>query len=75
MVPFVFALLDIRRTIHLAVLASSVSAINACGPTELQVPVHQLIVTPIVRSATLFQHELDRGAAVVLDIGRQLGWR
>ena len=75
MVHFVFALLEVRLVILLAVLAGGVSAIDAWGPPELQAPVHRSIVAPIVQASLVLQHQLDHGVAVVHDRGRQLGWQ
>ena len=71
MATFVFALLDLRRFILLAVLAGSVPIIGAYGPLELQAPTNRFIVRPLVRCGTELSHQLNRGVAVVDDIG----WR
>ena len=63
MAQLVFALLDFRRLILLAILAGGVSAISVSGPPELQAPVNGFIVTPIAQLATGLWHQFDHRAA------------
>jgi hypothetical protein len=70
---FAFAILDLRRVIHMAVLTGAVLAVHAFGPSQLQAPVDRYLVGPILRTSTLLQHQLEYGAAVVYALGNRFG--
>jgi hypothetical protein len=59
------AVLEMRRLIHLAVVAGAVIAVHNFGPSELQVPVDQYVVRPMLRTSAYIQSELASGVALV----------
>ena len=59
------AVLEMRRLIHLAVVAGAVIAVHNFGPAELQVPVDQYVVRPVLRTSAYIQSELASGVALV----------
>jgi len=60
-----YALMDLRRIIHLAMLAGAVTAVHNFGPVQLQVPVDQYVVGPVLRTSAFVQREIASGAALV----------
>lgn len=65
-----FALLDLRRLIHMAVLGAALMAAHMFGPPQIQAPMDQYLITPFVKTSTLLHHQFEAGAALV----RSLGW-
>jgi hypothetical protein len=67
-----FALMDLRRVIHVAVVAGAVTAVHNFGPVQWQVPVDQYLVGPVLRTSAFVQRELASGAALVSGLGTRL---
>ena len=65
-------LMDLRRMIHLAVIAGAVAAVHNFGPVQWQAPVDQYVVRPLLRTSAFVQRELASGAALVSGLGTRL---
>ncbi len=64
--------MEVRRLIHLAVLAAAVLAVHNFGPAELQIPVDQYVVRPVLRTSAYIQQELVSGVALVTALSSRL---
>jgi hypothetical protein len=67
-----FALLDLRRMIHVAVLAAVVISVHNFGPAQLQVPVDAYLVNPVMRTSELLQRQFQSGMRFVSVFGNRL---
>ena len=65
--------MELRRLIHLAVLVGAVLGVHNFGPVELQIPVDQYVVKPVLRTSAYVQRELASGVALVSALSSRLG--
>jgi hypothetical protein len=65
-----FILLDLRRMIHVAVLAAGVISVHRFGPAQLQAPLDAYLVNPVLRTSELLQRQFWSGMRYVDKFGK-----
>jgi hypothetical protein len=65
MIDLAFALLDLRRLIHIAAAAMIIAAIHAFGSSSLKSEVDRLVVNPVTRVAQSVTKQFQNSIAAV----------
>ena len=74
MIELLFALLDIRRLFHVALVAMLVPAVQTFGSPGMRLEVNRLVVTPVVQVTSVVGRQLDAPIAALRSVAKGLGW-
>lgn len=74
MLELAFALLDLRRLVHVAVIAVIVAGAHAFGSPGIRAEVDRLVVTPVSQAAGIIERQLEYPLAVARSAAKLLGW-
>ena len=73
MIELAFALLDIRRLIHVVLVALAVAAAHTFGSPGIRAEVDRWVVTPISRAAETVSRQFDYPISVATQLAKSTG--
>ena len=74
MVALAFALLDLRRLIHVALATMIVAGVHTFGSPGIRGEVDRLVVTPVSHAAEMVARQLEYPLAAARSAVRFFGW-